>query len=238
MVRRYLPSILLVSYNEEWCELMRAAFKGNPRVRVLHEDIQTLDPRDKAFVSPANCLGFMDGGIDFPLSRVILPGCETLLRTRIQELGILTALGRPCLPIGSAILVPIDELSSALISAPTMFLPHNVAKTRNAYWSTRAALEVWFKWREAAAEQGKKRPYDTIVLTSHCCGIGGMSVHECAKQMYEAIKESEQPRFGYETNPHADADIVLGPDVREEQPETRDIKEISIESQQQHTKID
>ena len=47
-----------------------------------------------AFVSPANALGFMDGGVDWVLSRLMFPGVEGPLRARIRELGGVTRLGR------------------------------------------------------------------------------------------------------------------------------------------------
>lgn len=46
-----------------------------------------------ALVSPANSLGFMDGGIDYVLSRQILPGIERKVKHAISRVGKVTKLG-------------------------------------------------------------------------------------------------------------------------------------------------
>ena len=209
MTRMHLPTIHLVSLNQEWCEFLRRAFQGSMRVRVTHGDIRHIPRKNTAFVSPANSLGSMDGGIDAVLTE-LLPGCDTELRNKIAELDTKTTLGRPILPVGSGILIPHKETGCALISAPTMFRPQSVSHTRNAYWSTRAALEVLFKWRSQFPILEK--PYTTVVLTSHCCGIGNMSARNCAIQMYEAIKDFEQPRGSFELQYTPRPDLVLGPE--------------------------
>ena len=40
-----------------------------------------------AFVSPANSLGFMDGGIDFVLSRFMFPGVEASVKAAFAREG-------------------------------------------------------------------------------------------------------------------------------------------------------
>ena len=59
------------------------------------------------YVSPANSLCFMDGGIDYSLSRIIFPGIEMKVKDRVKALKKMTLLGRYYLPIGSSII--LDE---------------------------------------------------------------------------------------------------------------------------------
>jgi O-acetyl-ADP-ribose deacetylase (regulator of RNase III) len=159
-------------------------FDGIPNIIVEARDIIQIPIENTCFVSPANSLGFMDGGIDWVLSRELMPGIEPKVKAKIAELGILTTIGRPYLSVGSVIAVPHDDESNTiLIVAPTMFLPHNVCRTQNAYWSFYAALKMWNK----ICKQ-KNKNY-TLVATSHCCGCGKMSGEESAKQMKQAYDD-------------------------------------------------
>lgn len=170
----------LVSLNPEFIAAARTAFGD------LLDTFVTLEKRDvcdiprvgRAFVSPANSLGFMDGGIDDVL-RQMFPWAEVGVRTLIREFGYTTRRGRPYLPIGTACSQMVGS-DTALISAPTMFLPQDVSQTRNAYWAMMAALV-------AAA----KLPDDihTIVVPSLCCGWGRMLPSVAASQMRAAYDD-------------------------------------------------
>jgi O-acetyl-ADP-ribose deacetylase (regulator of RNase III) len=157
-----------VSLNKPWTEEIQKLFPGIP---VTYGEVQKIPSSKTIFVSPANSLGFMDGGIDYALSREMFPGLQTKVQRKIKELGLCTGLGRHYLPIGQALTIDLGD--SAVVVAPTMFLPHDVSDTQNAYWSFLAAL--------AAAK--KTHPDWTLVVTSHCCGYGKMAPTESAKQM-------------------------------------------------------
>lgn len=205
-----------VSLNEAWIHEIQTLF---PEAKTTCGDVQTIPTDKTAFVSPANCLGFMDGGIDYVYSRKMFPGCEQQVKQKIRELGFQTLLGRPYLPIRSAFLVPVGE-TTGLICAPTMFLPHDVSNTRNAYLSCLAALMVF----------QKVGLYETLVLTSHCCGYGKMSEVESAKQMRQAYDEFV--RGGYPVDSCPGPSVVLLPLCNEEQPDNfdnREIKDIPVE---------
>lgn len=210
--------IYLISFNDEWLEAARDLFKEIPGFVIEHKDIRSIDRKDTCFVSPANSLGFMDGGIDFPLSRHVLPGIERKVKQRIKDLGLETRLGRPYLPIGSVIIVPHDTDDASLIVTPTMFLPHNVQGTKNPYWSYYAALTMWEKW----CKQNKKQ-YN-LVLTSHCCGCGQVPGQEAATQLKQAYddcmkKSGEKPVQEFQ-------DGLLYSNHNEEQPRNYDNREI------------
>ncbi len=169
--------------------------------------------KDAAFVSPANSLGFMDGGIDYMLSRRIFPGIQTAVQLRIAAAGYKTALGRSFLPIASAIWIPTPSVPSCgLIVAPTMFLPHDVSGTQNAYWSFLAALVL----------HRKVSPDKTLIVTSHCCGYGKMPADESAEQMFRAYEDFVAGRVPDDSG---DSDSVELPGVEDTQPDNCDNRE-------------
>ena len=97
------------------------------------------NPNNKTYyVSPANSLCFMDGGIDYALSRIIFPNIEIEIKKIVKQLGITSIVGKPYLPIGSSIIV--NKGKKSLIISPTMLLPQNVSNTKNAYYATMAVL--------------------------------------------------------------------------------------------------
>jgi O-acetyl-ADP-ribose deacetylase (regulator of RNase III) len=93
-------------------------------------------------VPPANSLGFMDGGIDMFYMQMF-PGIQNIVQDRIKTFDITTALGRYVLPIGSAMLVKTgNEKCPLLVCVPTMFLPEDIAMTRNVYWAFTGLLNL------------------------------------------------------------------------------------------------
>lgn len=171
-----------------------------------------------AYISPANSLGFMDGGIDRVYSREMFPGVEAALKRRIKEVGAQTFLGRPYLPIGSAICLSVRRsVSEFLVSAPTMFLPHDVSRTHNAYHAFLAALTAT-----------EKRRINILVCPALCCGYGKMSSGESASQimraLYDFVVHQKRTR-----DIHPDEDVVFAEnhaDIENEQPNNFDNREI------------
>jgi O-acetyl-ADP-ribose deacetylase (regulator of RNase III) len=215
-------SIKFISLNAEWIKYMKEYFAGAPSIIAECADITTIPKDNTCFVSPANSIGFMDGGIDLVLSRTIMPGIEGKVKKRIRELGILTTIGRPYLPIGSVITVPHDN-TTHLIVAPTMFLPHDVSGTQNAYWSFFASLKMWRKLCTLHNIE-----YN-LVVTSHCCGYGKMPESESALQMkraYDDFISNGGPIVVKELD-----DCILFPNRDMEQPrnyDNREIKELQM----------
>lgn len=129
------------------------------------------------FVSPANSLGFMDGGIDLAYMHMF-PDIQKRVQQSIRTNSPYTSyLGRKFIPVGSAITVPAinDHL---LISAPTMYLPHPVPITDNVYWTMKAVLKVW-------------PGYGTLIIPPLACGIGMVAPDNAAEQMKKALDEDE-----------------------------------------------
>lgn len=215
-------SIKFISLHDEWVRTMKEHFRNTPLIIVDNCDIRTSPTENTCFVSPANSLGFMDGGIDLILSRTVLPGIEQKVKKRIQELGIISSMGRPYLPIGSVISVQHD-LHTYLIVTPTMFLPHDVRGTQNAYWSFFAALKMW---RKLCAQKNKKF---NLVVTSHCCGVGRMSGREAADQMKRAYDDFIQGKGPEIITEYEDAIIFPNQDLTQPNNyDNREIKELQM----------
>jgi O-acetyl-ADP-ribose deacetylase (regulator of RNase III) len=132
-----------------------------------------------AVVSPANCFGFMDGGID----RVYTQRFGKQLETRLRDLIRLDWNGE--LPIGLAVVVETgDPTTPYLISAPTMRAPVNVAQTLNAYLAFRAVLRAVRRLNET-----KPGAVRGVACPGLGTGTGEMPTGICAKQMHAAYLE-------------------------------------------------
>lgn len=141
------------------------------------------NPNKKTYyVSPANSLCFMDGGIDYALSRIIFPNIEAEVKNTVRLLGITSIVGKPYLPIGSSIIIHKDNNKSLVIS-PTMLLPQNVSQTKNAYYATIAVLyNILINNKEDINNID-------IIFTSFCCGYGKMDEDESIKQILEGLND-------------------------------------------------
>lgn len=144
--------------------------------------IQDYVPNKKTYyVSPANSLCFMDGGIDHALSRIIFPDIEVEVKSIVKQLGITSIVGKPYLPIGSSII--IDRGATALVVSPTMLLPQNVSNTKNAYYATMAIL-----YNVLINRKEKLEDVD-ILFTSFCCGYGKMEEDASIQQIMQGIND-------------------------------------------------
>lgn len=136
-------------------------------------------------VSPANSLGFMDGGIDMVYMQMF-PGIQDTVQARIKTFNITTALGRYTLPIGSAMLVPTgNNLCPLLACVPTMFLPEKITGTRNIYWAIRGLM--WM-----LQDLMKSIRQSTEILVAIPCmgtGVGKLTAEESAHQVREALQD-------------------------------------------------
>jgi hypothetical protein len=117
----FTPTLTFVALDKDFIEHVNQKFIGVPNVLESVLDITKLRSTAKqtAFVSPANSLLFMDGGIDRAYSRTMWPGIESICKDRLKRLGNLDFIDRPFLPIGSAIVVADPTLSQWLVCAPT-----------------------------------------------------------------------------------------------------------------------
>ncbi len=172
--------IKFVSLNEEFIEKIKNhGFESH--LCKIEEYVPNKNKRTY-YVSPANSLCFMDGGIDLSLSRIVFPNIEKSLKSIVRKMNITTKLGRPYLPIGSSLIIDYDNMRP-LIVAPTMLLPQDVSKTDNAYYATLAILYNICINRKEDLEN------IDIIFTSLCCGYGKMSVDESINQILDGIRD-------------------------------------------------
>jgi O-acetyl-ADP-ribose deacetylase (regulator of RNase III) len=126
----------------------------------------------------------MDGGIDAAYRR-IFPGCEPIVKHMISAIGRHTNFGRAYLPVGSVLWQMVKPGGAYLITAPTMFLPHDVSQTQNAYWAMRAVLMAFDRIRIGSPQTTR------LVVPSLCCGWGGMRPADSVTQIARAIADHE-----------------------------------------------
>jgi O-acetyl-ADP-ribose deacetylase (regulator of RNase III) len=137
-----------------------------------------------AVVSPANCFGFMDGGIDRAYSSRFGWHVQDQLRALIRR----DWDGE--LPIGLAVAVETGAADVRyLIAAPTVRAPVSVAQTLNAYLSFRAVLRAVLRHNER--HPGSIR---AVACPGMGTGTGEMSAGICARQMRAAWDEVEGGR--------------------------------------------
>ena len=169
------------------------------QIQYLHTNVTDLikSGRIHIIVSPANSLGFMDGGIDIYYMQ-LFPGIQNTVQNKIRSYNIMSALGRPVLPIGSAMIVPTRCNDCPLLACvPTMFLPENINGTQNVYWAMRGLLMLL----EMINEDGNL----TIGIPCFGTGVGKLSGLESATQVKNAlndhinnVNQTNVPLFTYE----------------------------------------
>lgn len=131
-------------------------------------------------VSPANCTGRMDGGIDQAYIWRFGWQLEARLMRDIHTLYS----GR--LPVGKAHLITTyDAAIPLMVCAPTMaWPPGDVSKTNNAHLAMLAALRCAFT--EGFKALGREA---TVLVPGLATGTGRMPATTAAAQMAEAWKE-------------------------------------------------
>ena len=168
--------------HEETASALRAAFAGLPNVTIVHGDI--LQGSADAIVSPANSFGNMDGGIDLAYARFFPDGLEERLQAVVEArfAGELT--------VGQATIIPtLHGEIPLMISAPTMRMPGNIARSVNVYLAFRAALLALECHRlEAGLE------VVTMLSPAMGTGVGAMPVERAARQMRTAYDNVLGPR--------------------------------------------
>ena len=215
-----MSTILFVSLDAPTIEALADAFRDLSHIVTCSVvDIRGLefDP-GTMFMSPANSIGFMDGGLDAAYM-TMFPGVQPAVQAKIRDLGRRTNLGRFYLPVGSAVVVSVGA-GYSLVSAPTMFLPHDVSTTRNAYHAMMAALMA-FKKQESTTS-----PYKHLVCSGLCCGYGRMNPVVSAKQIREAYDDFTRGVMPTQIERVDDPSFVVTQSRDDEQPDNYDNREI------------
>ena len=58
-------NIHFISFDIRWVDAINQLFSDISGVSITHGNIKSLPTENAVFVSPANSLGYMDGGIDY-----------------------------------------------------------------------------------------------------------------------------------------------------------------------------
>eukprot|EP00873_Tetraselmis_striata_P033844 jgi/Tetstr1/454108/TSEL_041027.t1 len=160
------PAILFIDRDDRFVSEVRRvlgdSFAGYD-IRYATENVMRVPRGDALFVSPANSLGFMDGGIDAAYMDMF-PGIEPRVKSAIAKLGYTTSLGQPYMSVGSAVVVPAQpEANAWLASCPTMFLPGNMPMDECAAQIRQALLD---RARGAARPEAVDAGVDAYITAS------------------------------------------------------------------------
>ena len=170
--------IIFISLSETYSEKIKQHGFESKTMKI--QDYVPKPNKKTYYVSPANSLCFMDGGIDYALSRIIFPNIEVEVKTIVKQLGITSIVGKPYLPIGSSII--LNKGNKSLVVSPTMLLPQNVSNTQNAYYATMSVLyNILINQKENIEDID-------IIFTSFCCGYGKMDEDVSILQIMDGIK--------------------------------------------------
>ena len=204
---------VFIDLDGKFTEAIEDQFSDQENVAAIIAQVQDLPRENTAFVSPANSLCFFDGGIDYVYSRKMFPLCEKLIRLRLQDMvdageTNVSLLGRPYLPIGSAMSYTADEATSTvLIASPTMLQPQDVSQTENARSCMFAVLQALEEYNAIS-----NFAIETCVVPALCCGYGKMDPKEAAKQCKQAFDDFYMfgARSDYKVFEHQDtSDLTL-----------------------------
>lgn len=184
--------LALISLDQEWVKYAKELGYDSHCIKV-QDYIPREDTKNVYYISPSNCLNFMDSGVDHTYSRIMFSGIETKIKKRIKSIGFKTKLGRYYLPIGKAICTPTDEYTPNgngkcfMISSPTMLLPQDVSNTPNAYLCMMSVIQLLKKKKEEFGITDQ----DELVITSFCCGYGKMDTRLSMDQINKAINQDD-----------------------------------------------
>lgn len=192
--------IIFISYSNSFIDKIKSLGFDGYVMNIKDYQVK----RKTYYISPANSLCFMDGGIDKILSGIIFPNIEKEVKQILIQYGKINLLGRKYLPIGSSMIIEKGEKN--LIVAPTMLLPQNVSKTNNAYYATMAILYNLLI--------NKKEDLNNIdiLFTSLCCGYGKMDEDESIKQIIKGINDFKN----YKPNIINENIIICEPNLNEQ----------------------
>ena len=146
-----------------------------------------------ALVSPANSFGYMNGGLDFAISKHLGWHLEKDLQRLIREkyYGELLVGQAEVLPTGS-------PAFPYLIAAPTMRTPMTITRGPNVYQAMKAIL-VLLRYGKLATGELVSSQIQTVAIPGLGTGIGQVRPLVCARQMRLAWEDVMHEKFATET---------------------------------------
>jgi O-acetyl-ADP-ribose deacetylase (regulator of RNase III) len=170
--------IFLCDINKPLIEAWEEAFEDVEDVTVIHGSI--FDLKADALVSPANSFGFMDGGIDYLISKNLGWDIQQNLKEYIKTKTVGEIL------VGQAIAISTTSDSFPfVISAPTMRVPMILgADSVNVFLATKAVLYTM-----------KECKLNSVAIPGMGTGVGKVPVKLCAWQMRKAYDYAKSNYF-------------------------------------------
>lgn len=201
-INKILPTFVFVDIQNNFTtninNILSKEFDLNRKInyKTITGDIYEQNHPNSIYVSPANSLGFMDGGIDAVLSRKMFPNCEIKVKNTIKKIGIQNLLGRYYLPIGCSLIIPVKHAINGdnftnqyLMSAPTMLLPQDISNTKNPYYTMYAIVRHCIIFNRYFKSKNYT-PISQIFIPGLGTGYGKTTPKRCAELICKALKDA------------------------------------------------
>lgn len=179
-----------VDTNPEVVAAWQQVFADVPQVSVHHGSI--FDYPADALVSPANSFGYMNGGIDFAISKHLGWHLEKELQQLIREKYYGELL------VGQAEILATGHASFPyLVAAPTMRTPMTITRGPNVYQSFKALL-VLLRYGRLPTGKSVRDHIQTVVVPGLGTGVGQVRPLVCARSMRLAWEDVIHEKFATE----------------------------------------
>lgn len=176
-----------IDINPKLTEAWSKVFEDIEEVEVITGSI--FDHKSDVIISPANSFGFMNGGIDFSISKNLGWGIEKKVQAKIRE----EFFGE--LLIGQSLIVETEHKDFPyLISAPTMRTPMTIHRSPNVYLAMKAILTLLLFGKFEDGVEIKER-VKSVAIPGLGTGVGQMLPLVCARQMRLAWEDVIHEKF-------------------------------------------
>ncbi|WP_020530003.1 macro domain-containing protein [Flexithrix dorotheae] len=180
----------LIGINEKLTQAWETVFKDVENVTIIKDSIFN-HPSD-VIVSPANSFGYMNGGIDFSISKNLGWHIEKLVQQKIRN----EFFGE--LLVGQSLIVETNHNDFPyLISAPTMRTPMTILRSPNVYLAMKAILTLW-KYGKLENGELVKNKVKSMAIPGLGAGVGQVPPIVCARQMRIAWEDVMNEKYSTE----------------------------------------
>jgi O-acetyl-ADP-ribose deacetylase (regulator of RNase III) len=181
----------LIDTNPEVTDAWENVFADVPQVTVRLGSI--FDCPADALISPANSFGYMNGGLDFAISKNLGWHLEKDLQRLIREKYYGELL------VGQAEIIPTGHADFPyLIVAPTMRTPMTITRGPNVYLAMKAILQL-LRYGKLASGEAVSNVVKTLAVPGLGTGVGQVRPLVCARQMRLAWEDVMKEKFATET---------------------------------------
>ncbi|MBO2009474.1 macro domain-containing protein [Hymenobacter negativus] len=182
----------LIDTNPEVTDAWEKVFADVPQVTVRLGSI--FDYPADALISPANSFGYMNGGLDFAISKNLGWHLEKDLQRVIREKYYGELL------VGQAEIIPTGHADFPyLIAAPTMRTPMTITRGPNVYQAMKAIL-ILVRYGRLFSGEPTREKVKTLAIPGLGTGVGQVRPLVCARQMRLAWEDVMHEKFATETS--------------------------------------